>query len=96
MLNEDGDLGKYNRANRSIHHFLENGFPLVAMLPASFLLYPFPSFVCVGLCLFGRVVYQIGYSNSGYGGHGLGFVIDRLGLFTINGLMIVAFTKMVL
>ena len=95
VMNEDGDMGMYNRANRSLHHFLENGYPLVAMLPASAFLYPFPSFVCMALCLVGRVAHQIGYSG-GYGGHGLGFVLDRLGLFTVNGLMIVAFTKMVL
>lgn len=24
VLEEEGDIGKYNRANRSMHHFIEN------------------------------------------------------------------------
>ena len=44
VLNEDGDIGSYNRGNRSVHHFLENSLPFVASLPITFFLYPIPAF----------------------------------------------------
>ena len=39
VMHEDGDLGQYNRANRSIYHFMENSLSFVAALPLSFSIY---------------------------------------------------------
>ena len=57
VLHEEGDLGRYNRGNRSIYHFLENCLPLVVSMPISFFLYPVPTFVCVCVYCLGRIVY---------------------------------------
>ena len=95
VLHDEGDLGRYNRGNRSIYHFLENCLPLVVAMPISFFLFPLPTFVCVVIYCFGRIVYQIGYTKGGYGSHGIGFLLDKLSSQAVIGLLIVAYTKMV-
>ena len=96
VLHDEGDLGYYNRGNRSIYHFLENCLSFVLALPISFFTYPFPTFVCVCLYCFARIIYQIGYTRIGYGGHVPGFFLDRFTTTTIIGLLIVAYFKIVL
>ena len=93
VLHEDGDLGLYNRGNRSIYHFLENCLPIVVTLPLGFFTFPFPTFVCVCIYSFGRIIYQIGYTLKGFGGHIPGFLSDRGSTFTMIGLMILAAIK---
>ena len=93
VMHEDGDLGQYNRANRSIYHFMENSLSLVAALPLSFFLFAFPTFVALCFFCLGRIIYQIGYTAKGYGGHVIGFIIDRFATMTIAGLMILAYQK---
>ena len=95
VLNTEGDIGSYNRGNRSIHHFLENGLGFIASLPISFYLFPLPTFVLLCVYCLGRIGYQIGYSNSGFGGHFIGFFMDRLSSYTVLGLLILAYTKIV-
>ena len=95
VLNTEGDIGSYNRGNRSIHHFLENGLGFIASLPISFYLFPLPTFVLLCVYCLGRIGYQIGYSNSGFGGHFIGFFMDRLSSFTVLGLLILAYTNIV-
>ena len=91
VLHDEDDLGRYNRGNRSIYHFLENVLPFVLAMPISFFTYPIPTFICVCLYCFGRIIYQVGYTRSGYGGHAIGFAFDRLATATIFGLLIVAY-----
>ena len=55
ILNTEGDIGCYNRANRSIHHFLETGLGFIASLPISFYLYPLPTFILLVAFCIGRV-----------------------------------------
>ena len=95
VLNTEGDIGCYNRGNRSLHHFLENGLGFVASLPFSFFLFPLPSFILVCTYCFGRIAHQVGYANYGFGGHGIGFLFDKLSSSIVLGLLIVAYTKMV-
>ena len=95
VLHTEGDLGRYNRANRSIYHFLENTLGMVISLPLSFFLFPLPTFVLVCLYSLGRIIYQVGYTNGGYGGHVWGFMCDRIAVLTIQGFMILAYTKIV-
>ena len=93
VMHSEGDLGRYNRANRSIYHYLENSLGIIASLPLSFFLFPLPTFVALGAFCLGRIVYQLGYTAKGYGGHGPGFLLDRLATMTISGLMVVAYYK---
>ena len=93
VMHSEGDLGRYNRANRSIYHYLENSLGIIASLPLSFFLFPLPTFVALAAFCLGRIVYQLGYTAKGYGGHGPGFLLDRLATMTVSGLMIVAYYK---
>ena len=96
MLHEDGDLGFYNRSNRSIYNFLEWSLGVLVILPYTSFVYPFPSFVCFIVYCLGRIVYQIGYTrygfggNAGYGGHFPGFLIQTLCGISLMGLLIIA------
>ena len=36
ILYEDGNIGCYNRGNRSIGHFLENALPIIVCVPVGF------------------------------------------------------------
>ena len=87
ILHEDGDLGAYNRANRSIYHFLENCLPIVVAMPLGFFTFPFPAFVLVCVYSLGRIAYQLGYTAKGFGGHIVGFMMDRMSTFTMLGLL---------
>jgi hypothetical protein len=84
-METDGDVGEYNRANRSLHHFVESslGFVLSFVLAAQ--IYPKPSFCAMVVFCFGRVLHQIGYTK-GYGNHGAGFVSSLLASTVIDGL----------
>ena len=82
-LYEDGDKGKYNRANRSLYHFLENGFSFIVCLPGAFMVFPFPTFVCLILLCIGRITYQLGYSIKGFLYHLPGFFTDRFMTYTL-------------
>merc|ERR1719272_631438 len=68
ILQEDGDVGMYNRANRSLMHFIENGSPMILALILNSFVYPMPTFVIFVIYFLGCIVYAIGYTNSGYGG----------------------------
>ena len=78
ILEENGDVGMYNRANRALMHFIENGSPLILALVFNSFVYATPTFILFCIYFFGRVIYTIGYSNYGYGGHIKGFLIERI------------------
>ena len=94
VLHEEGDLGYYNRGNRSIYHFLENCLPILTSMPLGFFLFPFPSAVCLMVYSLGRIIYQIGYTKIGFGAHIPGFMMDRGATFTMLALMLMAGVKM--
>uniref|UniRef100_A0A7R9ZVT9 Uncharacterized protein n=1 Tax=Pyrodinium bahamense TaxID=73915 RepID=A0A7R9ZVT9_9DINO len=89
VLEEQGVVGEYNRANRSLFHFIENmGGVLLCILCAGFV-FPLPAFICTLAFFVGRVAHQIGYV-SGYGKHGLGFGIVMLVSNILEGLVTLA------
>ena len=91
IVNEEGDVGQYNRANKSLYQFLENCLGFVAMLPLSFFLFTIPTFVSLAAFCFGRVIYQIAYTSGGK--QVLGWFLDRIATLTVTGLMILAYQK---
>ena len=95
MLITDGDIGRYNRGNRSLTHFIENTFPIIAGLPINFYLFPLPTFVLLCAYCLGRIGHQIGYANGGWGRHALGFAISMFTSYILMGFMIIAYIKMV-
>ena len=95
ILDEDGEIGNYNRGNRSIGHFLENALPILVTLPIGFKVFPVPSALLFINYSIGRMVYQIGYTSIGFGAHVSGFVIDRFSTFTMLSLVLIAGVVMI-
>ena len=76
-------MGSYNRANRSLTHFVENSIPVALLIALSGAVFPFPTFVCTVVFAVGRVLHQTAYAAIGYGPHGLGFAMSD----TAKGIM---------
>jgi len=92
IFEDQGDIGAYNRANRSIHHMIENFGAFVAGLFMAGSVFPFPVFVLVCLFSAGRVMHQVGYT-SGYGSHAAGFMCATLAATTVEGLCFTVFLQ---
>ena len=90
ILDEDAAAGRYNRANRSLHHFVENALPVFLCVPLAGYCFPLPTFVLTVVFSIGRILHQVAYSNSGYGAHALGFIIALLSAVVLEGLVLVA------
>lgn len=86
LLETEGDVGKYNRANRSLHHMVENFAVVIAGIFAAAQVFPFPTFVATCLFSIGRVLHLIGYTY-GYGKHAPGFVLSTISTSTIEGML---------
>ncbi|ETW09780.1 hypothetical protein H310_00261 [Aphanomyces invadans] len=89
---DDGEVGAYNRANRSLHHMIENYGSLVAGLLLAGNVFAFPVFVATALFAVGRIVHQVGYT-TGYGSHGLGFVLSLIAIVTVEGMLLIVGLK---
>jgi hypothetical protein len=93
VLEDEGKVGRYNRANRSLHHFTENALPVFLCVPLAGFVFPLATFVLTLLFSVGRIAHQVGYSNKGYGGHGLGFLISTVSTIWIEGLVLIGGLK---
>jgi len=93
VLETSGPVGSYNRANRSLTHFVENSIPMALFIPLCGAVFPFPTFLLTALFGFGRIMHQIGYASIGYGGHGIGFAIASLAKATMQMLCVLAADK---
>ena len=89
VMATEGDEGAYNRANRSLHHFVENSIPMVLAIALNMFVFPFPTFVLTVIFFVGRVVYVMGYSNGGYGKHAPGFILTSIAVNTLYGLLLI-------
>merc|ERR1711964_866528 len=94
VLDEGPDAGKYNRANRSLHHFTEYAPAFIAGVVFAVDCFPVPTFALVVVFSIGRLLHQIGYTNGGYGfkwpGHAPGFMLHMFAANTLNGLLLIA------
>ena len=93
VLQQEGDVGLYNRANRGLYHFIESGLSIIAALPLAFFTYTIPTIILVAIYCIGRAIYQVGYTHNGFGGHYLGFAIDRISVCTITGFLLISAIK---
>lgn len=93
VLNEDGDVGKYNRANRSLHHLVENMATFCVGIALASQAFPFPTFVLTLLFGLGRILHQTGYSSGGYGQHGKGFLLSTIATNAVDGLLLLTGLK---
>jgi len=85
-------VGAYNRANRSVHHMVENFGAFVAGMFMVGTVFPFPTFVLACIFCIGRVLHQVGYA-TGYGSHGKGFLLAFIAQSTMDGLAMVVWCK---
>lgn len=60
IFEAEGDIGAYNRANRSIHHMVENFGGFVAGMFMAGSVFPFPIFVLSCIFSVGRIAHQVG------------------------------------
>mmetsp|Transcript_51627 Transcript_51627/g.136364 ORF Transcript_51627/g.136364 Transcript_51627/m.136364 type:complete len:221 (-) Transcript_51627:87-749(-) len=88
VLEDEGTVGEYNRANRSLHHFAENCAGFVLCFLVAGMVFPLPAMIIVCIFAFARILHQVGYAEKGYGGHALGFVIAMLCTVTMEMLVL--------
>ncbi|CAK9077308.1 Pentatricopeptide repeat-containing protein At2g41720 (Protein EMBRYO DEFECTIVE 2654) [Durusdinium trenchii] len=93
VLETQGPVGCYNRANRSLFHFTENSLAFVLCLLLAGVIFPLPALALTACFSVGRVVHQIGYATAGYGGHALGFLIAMLSDMTLQMLCVLVAIK---
>merc|ERR1712007_326627 len=67
VLEEEGDVGKYNRANRALHHFSENGLAVALNIFAGGAVFGLPVMCLTAVYVIARIWYQIAYAVGGYG-----------------------------
>lgn len=67
VMEEEGEIGEYNRANRALFHWNENGIPVALNVLAAGLIFSLPVLVLVILYVIARIWYQIAYATGGYG-----------------------------
>lgn len=86
LFETEGDVGKYNRANRSLHHMIENFGLMLAGLFAVAQVFPFQAFVLA--CIFGagRIIHLLGYTE-GYGKHAPGFLMSTIAIVSLEGML---------
>merc|ERR1719473_1741107 len=87
ILETEGGVGAYNRANRSLTHFIENSLPVILCLALAGNIFPFPSFVLAAVFTGGRILHQLGYASpKGYGAHAPGFLLAFIATMALEGL----------
>mmetsp|Transcript_3616 Transcript_3616/g.5729 ORF Transcript_3616/g.5729 Transcript_3616/m.5729 type:complete len:223 (-) Transcript_3616:180-848(-) len=92
VTDEAGDIGVYNRGNRSLHHMIENFGVVLAGLFLVGSVFPFPTFCLMLLFMVGRIVHQIGYTK-GYGSHATGFMLHMITVVVIEGFAMIVGLK---
>lgn len=82
VMMEEGDVGGYNRSNRALFHFNENGLPVLLNIVAASVVFPSLVFGLTVLYCVARVWYQVAYARGGYGmsvcQHGVPFLVQGI------------------
>eukprot|EP00929_Paragymnodinium_shiwhaense_P097230 TRINITY_DN58998_c0_g2_i1.p1 TRINITY_DN58998_c0_g2~~TRINITY_DN58998_c0_g2_i1.p1 ORF type:complete len:268 (+),score=64.14 TRINITY_DN58998_c0_g2_i1:74-877(+) len=82
VMMEQGDVGRYNRANRALFHFNENALPVLLNAFAAAFVFPQPMFMIAVFYCMARIWYQVAYTTGGYGigvcMHGIPFAVQGI------------------
>jgi hypothetical protein len=91
VLAMDGQVGRYNRANRSLGNFIENAAPVAVNVVVLSFCFPVPTFALLSVFAVARVLHQVRYVNIGYGyvGHGVGYFLGLFATGIMEGLLVV-------
>lgn len=93
ILETNGPIGSYNRANRSLTHFVENSLPVILCVLLAGRVFALPTFVLTAAFAAGRILHQVGYASIGYGAHAPGFMMATFGSVVLEGLCIIVAAK---
>lgn len=93
VFDDEGDVGKYNRANRSLHHMVENHAIILAGLVLGSFVFPGATLGCTCLWAVGRFFHQSFYAESGYGSHGAGFMMAFVSSICLEGMLTLTAAK---
>lgn len=95
VMEEAGEVGEYNRANRALGHFVENGINVAINLLAAGLVFSLPVLILTFLYVKARSLYQMCYASGGYGKHVIPFMLQQVLLApTIEGFVWITAWKM--
>jgi len=94
VLETEGPVGAYNRANRSLTHFTENSLSVFVCALLAGYIFPFPTMVLTAIFALGRILHQVGYSSpKGYGAHGPGFALSAVSTLALEMLCLLVAMK---
>lgn len=93
VVEEDGPVGRYNRANRSLHQFVEWGAAVALTLPFAGSIFPLCTLALTATFTAGRMWHQCGYSTNEYGSHSGGFGIILLSTALLEMLVLFSALK---
>mmetsp|Transcript_33833 Transcript_33833/g.58046 ORF Transcript_33833/g.58046 Transcript_33833/m.58046 type:complete len:278 (+) Transcript_33833:84-917(+) len=93
VFDDDGDVGKYNRANRSLHHMVENHAIILASLVLGSFVFPAQTLACTAIWGGGRLLHQTLYAAGGYGKHAFGFLLAFMSSICLEGLLLLVAVK---
>ncbi|CAL1168147.1 unnamed protein product [Cladocopium goreaui] len=95
LLEEDGMVGKANRAQRGFENLMEYLPMYLVYLCAIGFVYPFPAFVNACVFFFSRVKYAFDYTNA-TAARNTGFAIYGMAQACLEGLLLIAGVKALL
>jgi len=93
ILETEGPVGSYNRANRSLTHLIENSLPVVLSILLAGRIFAFPTLCLTSLFALGRILHQFGYATVGYGAHAPGFMLASASSAVLQGLCLMVAAK---
>ncbi|WP_339136670.1 MAG: MAPEG family protein [Candidatus Electrothrix sp. GW3-4] len=91
VMNMDGLVGRYNRANRSMENFVENAAPIGINAVLLSLFFPVPVFLLLCVYAGARILHQVQYINAGYSSYwrGIAYMLGVAVTGTLEGLLLV-------
>merc|ERR1712183_234604 len=92
LMETEGDLGRFNRAQRALQNVGEQIPMVLANFLAAAFVYPFPSFVLICLFMSLRAVGAFGYTSSAKSRMG-GNMLGGLCFEMLQGLVLIAGVK---
>ena len=93
LMENEGDHGKFNRAQRALMNYCEV-FPSVALLfVAAGVVFPADAFTALMLFSVTKIIGAIGYTEKGAEGRQSGAALNFLSINTLNGMVLIAAYK---
>jgi len=92
LMEADGVIGQFNRAQRAYMNYLEQQPLFLAYFVLAGFVFPFPAFVCGCIFSFFRIVAAVGYTKSA-DDHMKGNILSMIAMGAIEGLLLLAGVK---